>query len=285
VRALSQPLGPAEPSALLSRADFDQWLARVNAQPHAGDGGWWVRYGKDHSAFGEPWFSVFATPREGPLRHVELSASFTNAQFMRNMLDMCDEGLRLSRRLDAKLYEETRGTELNLENVDAFLDFKGPFVTGQHKFFLDGQAELRDQPYAPLEFPLGAIDQVSDYFRFDLRTKDVPTIEDLVAQTPAHLDSRPRDDVELVLYPKQGKQSLVRVVLLDEGLVVRPAWSRLPFAQLAGETLRTVDRLEQQLSASVTYRGAPVTAAQRATLEPQTAGLGVSFYEWLHGAQ
>jgi hypothetical protein len=75
------------------------------------------------------------------------------------------------------------------------------------------------------------------------------------------------------------------VVLLDAGLVVRPAWSRLPFAQLAGETLRTVDRLEQQLAASVTYRGAAVTAVQRKTLEAQTAGLGVSFYEWLNGAR
>jgi hypothetical protein len=63
----------------------------------------------------------------------------------------------LAERLGARLFDEG-GVEVTASNIDAYLDLKGPLVTGLHSFWKQGQQRLHDGMEAPLEFPLGAFD-------------------------------------------------------------------------------------------------------------------------------
>lgn len=285
VKALTGPLAPGDSSLDLPRPAFEQWLTSLQATRHEPDHAWWVRYPREHSAAGAPWFSVFTTPRAGPLRHVELSACYSNPEFMRNMLDMHDEGFRLARRLGGSLFPEQRNELKTFADVTAFLDFDGPFVTSQFDFFRSGQEALRNTSHAPLEFPLGVIDTVPDYFRFDLRMPDVPTtLDELAPGLPAHLVARESPAGEVLLLMKGGRVPLVRVILFEDGVIVRPAWSRSQFATMARATLETIESLQRYFNAEVTYRGhgdqrVALSAELRERLTPQPGDLGVSFYE------
>jgi len=275
---LKAPLTTPPGEAGLDRAELDDLLHVLGATAHPADHARWLRYAKT----GEPWCSVFTTPFEGPLRHVELSASYSNPRFMRNMLDMFDLGLRLAERLGGKLYEETQGAEITAANIDAFLAHEGEFVKGQHAFWRSGQEQLWSSSYAPLEYPLGAIDQLSDYLQFGVATKgEPPPLSALVAKLPEHLEAHPLQH-SAVLEDRKSGAPVVRLIRVEDGVIVRPYWSHLAFEHLARETFRAVERAEALTGGEVRYLGKPASATSRKELEAHAKGLGVEYYEWLN---
>jgi hypothetical protein len=280
VKALKAPLGPVDSKLLLDRSALDDVLDVMNATPHAGDRAYWLRYAKTR----EPWCSVFTTPHEGPLRHIELSASYSNPEFMRNMLDMFDLALSLAKGTGGRVFEETQGTLITRDNVDAFLAFEGPFVKGQHSFFKSGQRQLQQELYAPLEFPLGAIDQVSDFMVFQLATPgEPPPLEALVAGVPDTLKVHALQR-SAVLIDRATDRPAVWVIRAEDGVVVRPYYGALPFQRLAAETLAMVERLEQRLGSQVRFKGKALSADARTELKRHAQGLGVELFEWMTGA-
>lgn len=261
----------------MDRAQLLAALERLGAVFHPPDRAWWLRYAKT----GEAWCCVHAEPGDGPLRRVELLASYSNPRFLRNMLDMFDLALTLARCLDARVFEESHGTEITASNVDAFLAKDGPFVQGQRAFFRATQEELQTRLQAPLEFPLGVIDDVPDYLQFVIRTSEpAPSLQELCADTPDHLSAHPLER-SAILDLRERKLPVVRLIRLEDGVLVRPYWSSLPFATLAHETFRAVDRLERRFGKETLYLQQPCGPDRRAVLEQHAQGLGVEYYEWL----
>ncbi len=261
----------------MDRAQLRVALSALGAVFHPADGAWWVRYRKS----GEPWCCVNVAPGDAPLHRVELSASYSNPRFLRNMLDMFDLALTLARSLDARVFEETHGTEITASKVDAFLAKDGPFVQGQHAFFRSTQEELQTRLRAPLEFPLGVVDDVPEYLQFVIRTAEpAPSLQELCADTPDHLSAHLLE-WSAILDLRERKLPAVRIIRLDDGVLVRPYWSSLPFATLAQETFRAVDRLERRFGKETLSLQQPCGPERRAVLERHAHGLGVEYYEWL----
>jgi hypothetical protein len=262
------------PGLELDRRVLEDALRPLHPKPHAADRATWLSYAKTR----EPWCSVFTTPAEGPLWHVELSASFSNPEFMRNTLDMFELGLSLAKRLGARLFDEH--TEITSANIDSYLDLKGPLVNGLHSFWKAGQRPLLDGMEAPLEFPLGAIDQVGEFLVFKLRTKKAPPpLDELVAGLPSHLSAHVLQG-SAILENIKAKAPVVRVIRADDGVLVRPFWSHLRFGRLASETFDAVDRLEERLGVPVEYEGKQCDRRARLALQLHATGLGVDYYEW-----
>lgn len=252
-------------------------LSSLGAVFHPPDGAWWVRYRKT----GEAWCVIHFAPDDEELHRVELSTSYSNPRFLRNMADMFDLALTLAQRLDARVFEETRGAEITASNIDAFLERDGSFVDGQRTFFRSTQEELQTTSRAPLEFPLGVVDDLPDYLQFVIRTEEpAPSLRDLCADTPAHLSAHVLE-VSAILDVRERKIPAVRIIRLEDGVIVRPYWSSLPFAELAQETFRAVDRIERRFGKETLYYQQPCGPERRADLESHTHGLGVEYYEWL----
>jgi len=263
-----------DPGLELDRGVLEDALRPLHPRTHAADRATWLSYAKTR----KPLCSVFTTPAEGRLWHVELSASFSNADFMRNMLDMFDLGLSLAKRLGARLFDEH--TEITAATIDSYLDLKGPLVSGLHTFWKAGQRPLLDGMEAPLEFPLGAIDQVGEFLLFTLRTRKAPPpLDELVAGLPAHLSAHVLER-SAILQDLEAKAPVVRIIRADDGVLVRPFWSHLRFGRLAVETFDAVDRLEERLGVPVEYEGMQHDKMARLALQLHATGLGVDFYEW-----
>ncbi|APR82856.1 Hypothetical protein A7982_08205 [Minicystis rosea] len=266
-----------DPDELIDREKVNRFLTIYDAVPHPPDHAWWIPRPKSREA----WCSLFMVSHEGPLRHVELSASYSNPEFMRNMLDMFDLALDLARRVGARVFEETRGQEITAANIDAFLAHQGEFVRGQHAFFRSGQEEIQRRLRAPLELPLGAIDEVPDYLEFAIVTRGpAPTIPELCADTPSHLEPHMLER-SVIFDDRESKTPIVRMIRFDGGVIVRPYWTKLPFPRIAAETLRAVDRVEERFGEVTRYRGLSCGREQRAELEKHMKGLGVEYYEWM----
>lgn len=252
-------------------------LTSLGASFHAPDGAWWVRYRKS----GEAWCSVYCGPDDGPLLRVEISASYSNSHFMRNMRDMFDLALTLARCLDARVFEEIHGTEITASSVDAFLARDGAFVQGQRAVFREAQEEIQTRSRAPLEFPLGVIDDLPDFLQFAILTEEpAPSLRDLCADTPDHLSVHLLER-SAILQLRAREMPVVRVIRLEDGVLVRPYWSSLRFADLARETFRTVERVERRFGRETRYFQRACGAERRAVLELHAQGLGVEYYEWL----
>lgn len=259
----------------MDREELAVALSSLGAVFHPPDGAWWVRYRQT----GEAWCVIHFVAGQDPLHRVELSTSFSNPRFMRNMLDMFDLALTLARCLDARVFEEAHGTEITASNVDAFLARDGSFVTGVHAFFRSAQEEIQTTSRAPLEFPLGVIDDVPDYLQFVVRTTG-PSLQDLCADTPDHLSAHLLE-LSAILELRERKIPVVRLIRLEDGVIVRPYWSSLPFAVLAQETFRAVERVERRFGTETLYDQQPCGPERRAVLESHAQGLGVEYYEWL----
>lgn len=276
-------LDRAEPIAGLPRSAFDQ-LAIAHGAITRPSGALWFHYPDDSVSAGEPWFAAtFRAPANSELGHIQLSTSFTSPSFLRNAADMLELAVEIATPLGARVFEESGGRELDRDNVDAILDPVGPFIRNLGQVWLDVRARLGRQARAPLEFPLGAVDEVSDYFMFQVETDaPMPELADLLAAPPA-----PGFDAYVVpsgaiVADRDRDEAAVRITPVDATcLVVQPAIGTMPFRDVARATLDTLDHIHAQAGGRVTYLGRPVDGALRAELEHYATGLGVELYEAL----
>ena len=243
--------GDATPE--LDRAELEDLLDILEATERVED----CEFRLAHPHGGDAWCSVYLHPSAGPLRSVELSTSFTHASFPRNLADMFDLALRLARRLGARVFEESRGIEVTKKNIDQLLDPEGDFALGLVRFWHEGRKRLLSENRAPLEFPLGAIDGMSDYFVFEIPTPAPIPLTTLAAATPAHLQAHLLPN-SIVLEDRESGHGAVRIGRFESGHYVRPYWSSLPFATLAREVLHAVERVSSAVGVRARYFGMEV---------------------------
>ncbi len=265
----------AEPSPELSGETLDDLLDIFHPSRHPRDGATWL----DHPQGKDPWCAIFRHPGAGQVRHVELSLSFTSATFPRNLGDLVDLALQLARALGgARVFEESSGHEVTAENVDQLFALDGALVRGLLDFWREGRQRLLVESHAPLELPLGAIDELTDYFLFELPCASPPPLQALARLTPEHLTPHVLSH-SMVLEDRAAGEGAVRVVRTEDTLVVRPYWSSLPFRTLAREVLAAVDRLAAATGAGPRYRGEPLDPTLRLRVEAAARRHGVEFVE------
>jgi hypothetical protein len=265
-----------DPLGGLPRSCFEQ-LGAAHGAIARPSGALWFHYPDDGAAAGEPWFAAtFRAPAVAEHGHIQLSTSFTSPTFLRNAVDMLELAVQIAAPYGARVFEEAGGRELDRDTVDSLLDPGGAFIRNLGQVWLDVRARLGRQARAPLEFPLGGVDEVSDYFVFQVQTEaPMPGLSDLLED--AHVVPH-----GAIIADLERDEAAVRITPLDPTcVVVQPAIGTMPFRDVARATLDTLDRIHARAGGKVLYLGRPVDRALRDALEHYATGLGVELYEAL----
>jgi hypothetical protein len=197
---------------------------------------YWVR----HPA-GEEWVAV--SWRDG---EVTLSASYASRRFARNIADAMDLALRLAGSLRAEAVEGVGDRVLDEATVDALTDVDGDYLKLQIGTWRTTMARLAESEHAPLEYPVGPLDVVPEYFALEVATER----------------------------PVAARRSA------DDVWRVRPAWGEARFAELGPATLAAADAIHARGGGTIRFGGSVLDASLRDELEDQLGGFGVELYLW-----
>jgi hypothetical protein len=275
-RISSQP--PAAPPRPPEPIASDEFHAVMSGAPatRRGDHVYWLRYPD-----GDPWF-VAEWKAEG---YVLLSTSYTHARYLRNCASMFDQGLTMAGALRARLFEEVEQREITPRNIDALLATSGRYFAIQVETWRRALVQLSEQAAAPLEFPLGPIDMVSDYLVFHLapaRPIDADALPRLIEiALGAAVKVLPARDGAWNVVQADGDQGLTKILRRPDGRwQVWPTWGQASFPRIAETTLAVAEQLHRAAEGELQFLGRPFTDAIREDLRRKAEGLGVDFYLW-----
>lgn len=285
---------------LLSRAtSFDALdrveplvLAELPPPPKAtrqADGSYWIEH-----PHGEPWLVAAQSKKS-----IALSSSYSHHRFIRNFLDSFDLALSIAASTGVHVFETVRGSEVTPANVNALLAMESPFVTHEIATHRATRERIGSEGLAPLEYPVGPIDLVSDYFVFHLRASAGVGGDALRAALfrgcgAARMEAGDGTGDAFLVAPVETRGFFARtfgakeapttkVLARPDGAVqVWPTWEG-PFARHAKTTLDVVETLERELGATTTHVGHPLDANRRRELRARQAGLGVETYLYQAG--
>ncbi len=243
-----------------------------------GDNWYWIR-----RPDGDPWF-LAEWKTEGS---VLLSTSYSHHRFLRTFADMFDMGLRVAKAVNARLYEEVGEREVTARNVDALLDPKGEYVklqAGTWRGVIDSFcAELQ----APLEYPLGPIDVVSEYLAFHVEAESSiadSTVPALVKESATGVNAENVEGGGWCVRDARGKW-LTNVMHRNDGKwQIWPAWGQSPFPSIAKTTLSIAERIHGAAGGDIQFLGHPFDDALRKEVRSRIGGLGVDFFSWVNDA-
>lgn len=234
---------------------------------------------------GGPWCVV---QERGP--DIVLSTSYSNPRFLRNFADMFDLALGLATALGANVVEEVGGNLVTGANVNALLAMSGPYVALQADTFRQTQQRIGEEGMAPLEFPLGPVDLVSDYLVFHVggaqREKVTSALKRAFgaratsASDAAFLVAPPDDRGWLARTFGGAPAPATKVLSRDDGSAqIWPTWGRT-FAECAPVTLEVALVLAAELGRPAMLGPTRCDDAFVAQMRPRLGGLGVDFYQW-----
>jgi serine/threonine protein phosphatase PrpC len=268
---------PVDPPELVDRAALALELALLGGDASPADSSIWIPFNRTQ----EPGCRAIVMPEEGPVHHVEFALSFSHPQFERNLDDMFCVALGFATVWGGRVFlDDDPETELTRENLDVLLAPNGAFLTPLRDFWNKSRIAMVLEDLGFLEYPLGPVDEVSDYFRFVWHMPDgPPTLDDLLSDTPDHLSAHKQGSSAYLRDRTSGK-GLVCIGPHPDAIVVKPLWTAAPFALQAKEVLRTVERVEARVGKPPLYYGSPATREERHELEQRAKGLGVSYYRW-----
>ncbi|MEZ4254078.1 MAG: hypothetical protein R3B99_38205 [Polyangiales bacterium] len=244
-------------------------------------GGYWL----EHPG-GGPWLAVV---ERGP--NVVLSTSYSNRRFVRNFVDAFDLAHQLAAAVGARVFDEVSAAEVPASQLNALLRPLGPYVARQHATFQEVERRIREEAQARLEYPLGEIDLVSDYFVFVVVGSTTP--DGVAAALSASFGGRVvRDSVRTFrVAPAETRGWLARtlgrqpdpatlVLVRPDGAVqVWPSWAH-PFATLAATTVEVARALAASTHGALHFGRTRVDAPLLEAIETSSRGLGVDFHRW-----
>jgi hypothetical protein len=259
----------------ISHEEFTGCFASLSpiARP---DGDLWLQHPED----GSPWLATRLTPKGS----IVLSCSYTHHRFLRNFADAFDVGVQIAAALGATLYEEVRQSRVDATNIDALLDRDGDYIELQAKTFLHAIQKMDEGPSALLEYPLGPIDLVGEYFVLDLK---------LPAGTPATFGEilerascvQPPLDLQengALIGGASGKPVFKIVLRPDDRLQIWPSHGYSSFAEIATACMATLAALTSAFpGATSALCGEPMDEALKTEVSQRATGLGIDFYLWM----
>jgi hypothetical protein len=229
---------------------------------------------------GDPWFAA-EWKGEG---NVLLSTSYSNHRYLRNFADMFDQGLRVAEELDAHLFEEVGGRETTRKNIDALLAPTADYVKLQVGTWHQAMAQLSEKAHAPLEYPLGPIDIVSEYMAFHVtpeRAIEHDSVAPLFERTLKSVRVRVAQEAAWCAVDTDGDKWLTKVLHRPDGKwQVWPAWGQSGFSRIAETTLAAAEELHRMAGGDIHFLGRPFEGSLREEARARTNGLGVDFYLW-----
>jgi hypothetical protein len=226
---------------------------------------------------GDPWCCVWNRASK-----VELAVSFGSPNFLRNVADAFDLGLRLAEASELNLFEGIGGRRIVPSIVDELLDEDAPYAEHVADYWLRTRRELHSEMMAPLEYPILG-DSVSEFFAFLIRYPGGRRgMSELGLEGLPGLTSHVSLEA-LVLEDKHSEEGVVQVLQApdEEVLMVRPYWSALPFADLARATLNTAKFLGRELGAEVIHNGRQLDAEWEAEVRTHSERFAVDYFVWL----
>lgn len=259
--------GGTPPTAPLAMDEVEAWLATGPAS-RTEPGCWRVR----RPDTDEPWF--LARCLDGG--HVRLAISWSGHRFLRDAADVFDFAMRLAEALDARVFEEVGGTEVTEDVVDRLLAPDGPYVGQLAETWAHVLRQMNQRLQAPLEYPVGEADAVSEFLLFSVRPQGG---FDALRDLPHGLVAAHDGDRGLLSVPGE-KHARVKVMRDREGAVrLWPSWLHRPFVDVAAPTIDTVAALVER-GGRATWHDRPVTPELLAEMRARAGGLGVDFWGW-----
>lgn len=231
---------------------------------------------------GAPWMVAdYQTFSDGRPSRIELSISSTNFKFVRVWSDAFDAALKAAGQLRAGLIEEG-GTQITADNIDKLLDFEGEYVQFHLKVWNKSMWKLNMENYAPLEFPLGPVDAVKEYFCFNVKTDSPVTMRRLTDEVGLSIRLNGDSMKSGTIYDPETERPMTKIFLRDDGKVqVQPFYFKESFAVAADETLDMAEAINRKFGGEITFFSEPLTPEFRAILKDKMNSLGIDFYLWM----
>jgi hypothetical protein len=264
----------SKPSAGITREEFHAVMRGAPATRKADDV-YWVSYPD-----GDPWFVAEWKP-DGT---VLLSTSYSNARYLRNFPDMCDQAIKIARQLDARVFEEVEGREMTERNLDGFLDPSGEYVALQAGTWRHAIAQMSAQAQAPLEYPLGPIDIVSEYLLFHIlpeRPIEHDDVSALLQRALRAVEVEVAAEGAWSVNDAEEDRWLTKVLHRQDGKwQVWPQWGQSPFRRIAETTVAAAEHVHQAAGGEIQFLFRAFDDSLRSEVRARCDGLGVDFYTW-----
>lgn len=236
----------------------------------------WLQHPED----GSPWLATRLTPQGS----IVLSCSYTSHRYVRNFIDAFDLGVKVASALEASLYEEVRQTRVDGANVETLLDVNGDYVQLQASTFANAIQKMHQESGAPLEYPMGPIDLVGEYFVLHLTLPpDAPTTLEKLLGRASFITPVQEVQDSCALFHSPSGTAAVKVLLRPDGKIqIWPSHGEASFAETAMTCLATLDALQAAFPKSTAaFFGEPLNDALRKEVSERAAGLGIEFYAWM----
>lgn len=145
--------------------------------------------------------------------------------------------------------------------------------------------QLSERAAAPLEFPLGPIDMVSEYLVFHLlpeRPIDAGAVPRLIEiALGAAVKVQQALDGAWSIVDADGDKGLTKVLRRPDGRwQVWATWGQASFPRIAEVTLAVVEQLHRTAGGALQFLGRPFDDHLREAFRRRAGGLAVEFYLW-----
>ena len=148
----------------------------------------------------------------------------------------------------------------------------------------EAMAQLSEQARAPLEYPLGPIDMVSEYLLFHVvpaRLVADDSVPALLEHAPVGVNLRVAQEGAWCAVDADGDKGLTKMLRRPDGKwQVWPAWGQASFSRIAETTVALAENLHRAAGGEIQFLGRPFDELLRKEIRSRLGGLGVEFYEW-----
>ena len=208
-----------------------------------------------------------------------LSVSFSYRKFISAWLDSFDRALNLAAALRANVIEEYRSQIITPNNIDKILAQDGDFVQHHIGFWRSSVNDNDARAMAPLEYPVGPIDFVSEYFCFHVPNPKGSSLAELLKSSKREF--LPSGDAAAMVLDS-NRQQVAKIIHDNQKnrLQVWPYYYQSPLAHVAKETHALASGLAQALGTTPNFNGRELTSDLRKKVSEKQNGLGVEFYLW-----
>lgn len=265
------------PQAPMTIADFEILISGAPIYKRLDTGEVWFRHPN-----GMPWFS--ASFKEGALPgtgYISFSLSYGHIQFIKVWLDAIELSLRLAKQINARVFDEFSGQEINQENADCLLAPGGALVEEQKRVWLETAAKLEEHLLAPLEYPIGKNDAVADFFVFALELNSSVSTSFLAQSLCLLIEPGSFSEQGFAVQDKERKGIVSRVLRRQGGgFEIRPFYFMEPFAKVASATFGLALAIQKELGGSLYFNEKPLDKETGEQIQKESGALAVEFFLW-----
>lgn len=228
-----------------------------------------------------PWFSAqWTASGSHELGYCTISISWTHYRFLFAWGSVFDLALEWATCLKARVIEGTRNLDITFANIDQLLDPGSDYVLFHASFWKDVRYEADRSGHAPLEFPVGTIDKVSEYCCFSISNASMQRIEDVCAVVSDKFEIDYEQNAATCL-SENGERRLSKVLVrADNRIQVTPYYWEAPFRHAFATTRLLAHELGSRLGGEIYFSRHPLTGTLSEQIAAYTAELGVDFYLW-----